>query len=143
MRGERSRIRSIRGPVVLITVGSLFALQNFTSYNFGQTWPVLLVVLGLLILLERTAAPPPEPPPPIQYAWQPPPWQQPPASQPAPGGYRATNYAQAPDPPQPAAADAASSTDPAKGGSGSSAPPKPDAPTDTSTQGGSVWDRAL
>ena len=51
MKGERSRIRSLRGPVVLITVGTLFALQNFTPYDFGQTWPVLLIVFGLLSLL--------------------------------------------------------------------------------------------
>jgi hypothetical protein len=144
MKGERSRIRSIRGPVVLITVGALFALQNFTPYDFGQTWPVILLVLGLLILIERTGAPAPEPPPPPpQYAWQPPPWQppawqQPPAGQPAPGGYRATNYAQAPDPQQPTGTDAASSTGPAKGGFGTSAPPKPDVPTDNSTPGGTV-----
>jgi hypothetical protein len=132
MRGDRSRIRSIRGPVVLITVGALFALQNFTSYNFGQTWPVILLVLGLLILLERTVAPPPPVPPPPQYVWQPP------ADQPAPGGYRATSYAQGPIPQPPAGADPASSSSAATGGFGTSAPPKPDAPPESSTTGGAV-----
>jgi hypothetical protein len=120
MKGERNVFRSVRGPVTLITIGVLFALQNFTSYDFGQTWPVLLIVFGLLSLLGRTTAPPPPAPPPPQYAWQPPAWQpQPSAGQPA-GGYRATSYAQGPNP-QPAAGEA-----------------KPDTPSESSTPGGAV-----
>jgi hypothetical protein len=41
-------LRAIKGPVMMITVGVLFALDNFTSLSFGRTWPVLLVVAGLL-----------------------------------------------------------------------------------------------
>ena len=141
MKGEHNRIRSLRGPVTLITLGTLFALQNFTSYGFEQTWPVLLIVFGLLSLLGRTvAAQPPATPPP--YAWQPPAWQPPvpppPAEQPQAGGYRATSYAQGPYPQPPAGADPASSSGPAKGGFGTSAPPKPDAPPESSPSGGAV-----
>jgi len=50
-----SFVRAIRGPVILIVVGVLFALSEFTPYGFGQTWPVLLIVLGLLKLLEVAA----------------------------------------------------------------------------------------
>jgi len=46
-------VRAIRGPVTLITVGALFALNNFTPYRFEQTWPVLLIVFGLLSLMRR------------------------------------------------------------------------------------------
>ena len=134
MKGDRNVFRAIRGPVTLITVGGLFALQNFTSYDFGQTWPVLLIVFGLLSLLRRTLAPPPPVPAP-QYAWQPP--APPPADPSAPGGYRATSYAQGPYPPPPAGADPGS-TGAAKGGFGTSAPPKPDAPPEDSTPGGAV-----
>src|ERR1022692_2477781 len=94
---DANLLRAVRGPVTLITLGTLFALQNFTPYGFEQTWPVLLIVFGLLSLLGRTAAaqPPAAPPP---YAWQPPAWQPPvpppPAEQPPAGGYRATSYAQ-------------------------------------------------
>jgi hypothetical protein len=38
---------------MLIAVGALFALDHFTPYKILQTWPTLLILLGLLILLER------------------------------------------------------------------------------------------
>ncbi len=43
-------VRAIRGPVVLITVGVLFAFDKFTAVRFSQSWPILLIVLGLLSL---------------------------------------------------------------------------------------------
>ena len=49
-------ICAIRGPITLITVGSLFALDHFTRYSFHRTWPVLLIVFGLLSLLGRATA---------------------------------------------------------------------------------------
>ena len=58
MRGrdrEPSLLRAIRGPITLITVGVLFALNNFTQYSFDKTWPVLLIVFGLLSLLREWA----------------------------------------------------------------------------------------
>jgi Domain of unknown function (DUF5668) len=57
MSGDPSLLRAIRGPVILITLGVLFALNNFTPYGFGETWPVLLIVIGLLSLLGRGGAP--------------------------------------------------------------------------------------
>lgn len=39
---------AIRGPIILITVGVLFALDSFTPFRFHQTWPAILIVLGLL-----------------------------------------------------------------------------------------------
>jgi hypothetical protein len=44
-------LRAIRGPVTLITIGVLFTVDRFTQYHFIQTWPVLLIVLGLLQLV--------------------------------------------------------------------------------------------
>ncbi|HEY1239731.1 MAG TPA: DUF5668 domain-containing protein [Bryobacteraceae bacterium] len=72
MNGESRMLHAIRGPVTLITLGALFALNNFTPYRFSETWPVLLIVFGALSLLGRGArgnapqAPPygfPPPPP--------------------------------------------------------------------------------
>jgi hypothetical protein len=102
-------IRAIRGPITLITLGVLFALQNFTRFGFDQTWPVLLIVFGLLSLMQRGAAPPRA-------------TQMPPGPPPPPRGYSSTGYAQSPYAQPPA---------------GSSAPPSSD-PGSSSPQGGSV-----
>ena len=85
MNGNNSYsvIRAIRGPITLITVGALFALQNFTRFGFDQTWPVLLIVFGLLSLMQRGAAPPRAS-------------QMPPMPPPPPRGYASTGYAQSP-----------------------------------------------
>ena len=93
-RQQRGLTRSIKGPVMLITVGVLFAFQNFTPYGFEQTWPVLLVVAGLLSLLGRVVAPPP-PNPGAPYppnTWPP----APPTPPPPAGDYRGTSYSQGP-----------------------------------------------
>ena len=51
---EANLLRAIRWPLTLITLGVLFALNNFTPYRFHQTWPVLLIVFGALSLLGRS-----------------------------------------------------------------------------------------
>jgi hypothetical protein len=48
-------LRAIRGPILLITLGSLFAIDHFGPYSFSRTWPVLLIVAGALCLFERMA----------------------------------------------------------------------------------------
>jgi hypothetical protein len=100
-------VRAIRGPITLITVGALFALNNFNpAYTFDRTWPVLLIVFGLLSLLRRSVMPPPAPPAPPQF---PPPNYNYPPPPPAAGSYSSSPYA------QPA---------PSKGGFGTTAPPR-------------------
>jgi hypothetical protein len=89
--GNPSLARSIRGPVTLITLGTLFALSNFTPYSFSQTWPVLLIVFGLLTLIGRGGAPDPRPPVYYPPPPQPPPPPRPPAA-PAPGTYRQSPF---------------------------------------------------
>jgi hypothetical protein len=114
-RNDTSLVRAIRGPIALITVGVLFALNNFSPerYSFDRTWPVLLIVFGLMSLLRRSIEPA-IPPPPVQA--YPPPYQtpyQPPYQPPQQASYAQSSYAQ---PPQPA-----------KGGFGGSAPRPGDA----------------
>jgi hypothetical protein len=89
---SHSTIRAIRGPVTLITVGVLFALNNFTQYTFGQTWPAILIVFGLLSLLRRGVEPAGAPPAGGPYA----PGTPPPYGYPAPGGYSRSPYAGGP-----------------------------------------------
>jgi hypothetical protein len=52
-------IRAIRGPIILITVGVLFALDHMTQFSIMRTWPAILIVLGLLLLGERFSGPGP------------------------------------------------------------------------------------
>jgi hypothetical protein len=47
-------IQAVRGPVIMITIGVLFALDGFTSLSFRQTWPAILIVVGLLNLTRWT-----------------------------------------------------------------------------------------
>jgi hypothetical protein len=107
---EPSILRAVRGPITLITVGVLFALNNFTPYSFDKTWPVLLIVFGLLSLLKRGLEPAAVPAPPVQP--YPPPAYAYPAQGGAPGNYTQSTYAQPP---------------PAKGGFGATAPRPADA----------------
>jgi hypothetical protein len=51
-------VRAVRGPIILITIGTLFALDHFTPWGFQQTWPVILIVIGLLTLIGRATRTP-------------------------------------------------------------------------------------
>lgn len=47
--------RGLIGPAVLVTLGVLFLLQEYYILSFEQSWPVLLLVIGVMIFLSRTA----------------------------------------------------------------------------------------
>ena len=47
--------RGLIGPAVLVTLGVLFLLQEYYIIAFEQSWPVLLLVIGVMIFLSRTA----------------------------------------------------------------------------------------
>ena len=46
-------MQAIRGPLVLITVGVLFAMHQANLINFSRTWPLIIIVVGLVKLAER------------------------------------------------------------------------------------------
>jgi hypothetical protein len=50
-------IQAIRGPVLLVTAGVLFAIHQAGVLSFSRTWPLLVIVIGVMKLLERTWAP--------------------------------------------------------------------------------------
>ncbi|MBV8708706.1 MAG: hypothetical protein JO182_08585 [Acidobacteriaceae bacterium] len=62
-------VQAARGPILLITLGFLFAIQQAGIVSFARTWPLILIVIGLTKLIERAVTPqgfvqlPPPPPP--------------------------------------------------------------------------------
>lgn len=52
---NQALLRAIQGPVLMITIGSLFALDQYSVFQFHQSWPVILIVLGLLNLSRWTS----------------------------------------------------------------------------------------
>ena len=102
--------RRVMGPIILITVGVLFLLDELFPYRgwgIGHTWPIILVVIGAVKILERFFAPaapalvqPPASPgaAPGNPTWQPPQqaWGQPVS----PGGAQ-NPPAGTPEPPKP------------------------------------------
>lgn len=53
----RCRCGGLMGPVILITLGVLFLLpQMIHRVDFGDLWPILLIVIGVMKLLESTAS---------------------------------------------------------------------------------------
>jgi hypothetical protein len=75
-RCGRCTIRALLGPAVIITVGVLFLLQQARGgyFDFGNTYPMILVVIGAILLasslapmhghLSSSAVPPAAPPAP-------------------------------------------------------------------------------
>jgi hypothetical protein len=49
-------LRAIRGPVLVVVTGILFLIDHAGGSRFGNTWPVLLIVLGMLRLAEYWGA---------------------------------------------------------------------------------------
>jgi hypothetical protein len=56
-RCPRCTIRGLMGPAVVITVGVLFLLQETRGgyFDFGNTYPVILVVIGAILLASSLA----------------------------------------------------------------------------------------
>ena len=81
----RCTIRGFMWPAVIITVGLLLLLHETRGgfFDFENTWPVILLVIGAVSLASALApmaghvvdvplTPPPPPPPGGNPAWQPP-----------------------------------------------------------------------
>ena len=63
--GNRAALyaQAIRGPIVLIAIGALFAVHQAGILPFSRTWPLLIIVFGVMKLIERWNAPPRPPHP--------------------------------------------------------------------------------
>jgi len=52
----RCRTRRVMGPALLLTIGILFLLENLNVVYFGRTWPVILLVIGVVKLMQGSAS---------------------------------------------------------------------------------------
>jgi hypothetical protein len=43
----RCTVKAITWPLLLITLGILFVVDQYGPYRFYETWPVLLIVFGV------------------------------------------------------------------------------------------------
>jgi cell wall-active antibiotic response 4TMS protein YvqF len=84
----RCTIRGLMGPAIIIAVGLLLLLDQMRGgfFDFANTWPVILLVIGAVSLASAlapmsghivdTPVVPPAPPPPgtpgVPPVWQPP-----------------------------------------------------------------------
>jgi len=55
---QRCSIRGLMGPVVVVTVGVLFPLAEMRGgyFDFNNTYPVILIVIGLISLASAFAS---------------------------------------------------------------------------------------
>jgi Domain of unknown function (DUF5668) len=82
---QRCTIRGMMGPAILITIGLLFLLSELRGgyFDFGNTWPVILLVIGAVSLASALAPMdghiygPLPPAPPVATGTVPPPSQNP------------------------------------------------------------------
>ncbi len=49
--------QAIRGPILLMMLGILFALHQAGTISVTRTWPLLIIVVGLIKLAERMSLP--------------------------------------------------------------------------------------
>jgi hypothetical protein len=50
------RTRALMGPVMLVTIGALFLIGQYSRYSFGELWPVILVAAGAVKVAEALAS---------------------------------------------------------------------------------------
>jgi hypothetical protein len=51
MAGSKSHV--LIGGMILITLGVLIYLSKASIYSFGQTWPILIIVIGIGTIIQR------------------------------------------------------------------------------------------
>ena len=48
-------VSGLIGPVVIVTVGVLFLLSEYSRYSFADLWPIILIVIGILLVVRAVA----------------------------------------------------------------------------------------
>jgi hypothetical protein len=54
-RCPRCAAHWLMGPAILVTVGVLFLIQQLGIMDFGRSFPILLIVIGVIKIAQRTA----------------------------------------------------------------------------------------
>ena len=50
------RHSGLTGPVMMVTIGTLFLIANYTRFDFHDLWPIILIVMGGLMLLRPSSS---------------------------------------------------------------------------------------
>jgi hypothetical protein len=50
------KIRGLMGPLMIITVGVLFLVGEYTRFSFMELWPILLIVAGVVLTAQSLAS---------------------------------------------------------------------------------------
>jgi hypothetical protein len=50
------RVHALFGPIMIITVGVLFLMAQYSRWSFGELWPFLLIVAGIMKVAEAMAS---------------------------------------------------------------------------------------
>ena len=53
---DRCKARGMVGPAMLMTVGVLWLLSDIGGLDWGHSWPIILIVLGLVKVLQGNAS---------------------------------------------------------------------------------------
>ena len=98
----RCRIHGLMGPAMIVTTGLLWLLDELTRISWHESWPVYMLVAGVIVLGNRTASAEghvvpfvPVMPSPAQYQYPAQTWtgSQPPPPQPSTAGTGAPDSA--------------------------------------------------
>ena len=52
----RCKIRGLMGPLMIITVGVLFLIGEYTRFSFLELWPILLIIAGVVLTAQSLAS---------------------------------------------------------------------------------------
>ena len=50
------KIRGLMGPLMIISVGVLFLIGEYTRFSFLELWPILLIVAGVVLTAQSLAS---------------------------------------------------------------------------------------
>ncbi len=53
---DRCKMRGLMGPAVLVTIGALSLLDDISQFGWHRTWPILILVIGIVKLLQSNAS---------------------------------------------------------------------------------------